>query len=78
MRVAGSLVKLLVTLAVPTAEVIHAVFAACTPDNVVQACLRAGIPLERLSSDVAARITGLRENEGPRFATTLGKPPIPR
>jgi hypothetical protein len=57
MRVEGSLVKLLVTLAVPTDEVIYGVFAAYSPDIVVQACRRAGIPLERLSSDVAARIT---------------------
>ena len=56
MRVEGALVKLLVTLAVPTDEVIYGVFAACSPDIVVQACRRAGIPLERLSSDVAARI----------------------
>jgi hypothetical protein len=57
MRVEGSSVKLLVTLAVPTDEVIYGVFAARSPDVVVQACRRAGIPLERLSSDVAARIT---------------------
>jgi hypothetical protein len=57
MRVEGSLVKLLVTLAVPTDEVIYGVFAARSPDIVVQACRRAGIPLERLSSDVAAWIT---------------------
>lgn len=57
MRVEGSVVNLLVTLAVPTDEVIYGVFAARSPDIVVQACRRAGIPLERLSSDVAARIT---------------------
>jgi hypothetical protein len=56
MRVEGSVVNLLVTLAVPTDEVIYGVFAARSPDIVVQACRRAGIPLERLSSDVAARI----------------------
>jgi hypothetical protein len=77
MRVEGSPVKLLVTLAVPTDEVIYGVFAACSSDTVVQACLRAGIPLERLSSDVAARITELRGIDGLRFAMTLGKPPIP-
>jgi hypothetical protein len=64
MRVEGSPVKLLVTLAVPTDEVIYAVFAACSPDIVVQACRRAGIPLERLSSDVAARTTELRGMRG--------------
>jgi hypothetical protein len=70
MRVEGSLVNLLVTLAVPTDEVIYGVFAARSPDIVVQACRRAGIPLERLSSDVAALITpgctGLRGGNLPR------------
>jgi hypothetical protein len=78
MSVEGSLVKLLVTLAVPTDEVIYGVFAACSPDIVVQACRRAGIPLERLSSDVAARITRVARDWALGFATTLGKPPIPR
>ncbi|BBY05828.1 hypothetical protein [Mycobacterium noviomagense] len=59
MRVEGSLVELLVTLAVPTDEVIYGVFAAPSPDIVVQVCRRAGIPLERLSSDVAAHIMRL-------------------
>jgi hypothetical protein len=77
MRVEGSQVKLLVTLAVPTDEVLYGVFAARSPDIVVQACRRAGIPLERLSSDVAARISRVARNEGLRLATPLGKPPIP-
>lgn len=77
MRVEGSLVKLLMTLAVPTDEVVYGLFAACSPDIVVQACRRAGIPLERLSSDVAARITRGARDEGLQLATTLGKPPIP-
>lgn len=77
MRVEGSPVKLLVTLAVPTDEVIYGVFAACSPDIVVQTCRRAGIPLERLSSDVAARITRVARDEGVKAVTTLGKPPIP-
>jgi hypothetical protein len=77
MRVEGSQVKLLVTLAVPTDEVLYGVFAARSPDIVVQACRRAGIPLERLSSDVAARISRVARNDGLRLATPLGKPPIP-
>ncbi|MGH3525517.1 MAG: hypothetical protein ACRDU4_22480 [Mycobacterium sp.] len=77
MCVEGSPVKLLVTLAVPTDEVIYGVFAACSPDIVIQACRRAGIPLERLSSDVAARITRVARDEGVRLATSLGKSPIP-
>ena len=62
MRVEGSSVELLVTLAVPNDEVIYGVFAACSPDIVVQACRRAGIPLERLSSDVATRITRVAQH----------------
>ena len=62
MRVEGSSVELLVTLAVPTDEVIYGVFAACSPDIVVQTCRRAGIPLERLSSDVATRITRVTQH----------------
>jgi hypothetical protein len=64
MRVEGSLVELLVMLAVPADEVIYGLFAAASPDIVVQACWRAGIPLERLSSDVAARITRASGDEG--------------
>lgn len=75
MRVEGSMVKLLVTLAVPTDEVTYGVFAACSPDIVVRACRRAGIPLERLSSDVAARITRVARDEGLRFAPTFGETP---
>jgi len=55
MRMEGSLVELLVTLAVPTDEVIYGVFAAPSPEIVVEVCRRAGIPLERLSADVAAQ-----------------------
>jgi hypothetical protein len=57
MRVEGALVNLLLTLAVPTDEVIYGVFSAHSPDIVVQACRRAGLPLERITSDVAARFT---------------------
>jgi hypothetical protein len=64
MRVEGSAVKLLVTLAVPTDEVIYGVFAACSPDSVVQVCRRAGIPLERLSSHVRLGSPELRGIEG--------------
>jgi hypothetical protein len=75
MRVEGALVKLVVTLAVPTDEVIYGVFAARSPDIVVQACRRAGIPLERLSSDVAARITRVGRDEELRFAPDLRETP---
>jgi hypothetical protein len=75
MRVEGSPVKLLVTLAVPTDEVIYGVFAARSPDVVVQACRRAGIPLERLSSDVAARITRVARDRGAAVCQDLRKTP---
>jgi hypothetical protein len=78
MRLEGSPVKLLVTLAVPTDEVVYGLFAACSPDSVFQACRRAGIPLERLSSDVAARIIPGCEEKRMQLVTTLGKPPIPQ
>ena len=75
MGVEGSLVKLLVTLAVPTDEVTYGVFAASSPDIVARACWRAGIPLERLSSDVAARITRVARDEGLRCAPAFGETP---
>lgn len=80
MSVAGSPVNLLVTVAVPADEVTYGVFTARSPEMVVQACRRAGIPLERLSSDVATRITQLRDEglpSGHDLKKTLGKPPIP-
>jgi len=49
-------VQLLVTLAVPADEVLYGVFAACSPDVVVDVCERAGVPPHRLSADVGARI----------------------
>jgi hypothetical protein len=52
----GTPVRLMLTLAVPTDEVVYGLFAAESPDNVVEACRRAGIPIARLSTDVAARI----------------------
>ena len=75
MRLEGSVVKLLVTLAVPTDEVTYGVFAASSPDIVARACWRAGIPLERLSSDVGARITRVARDEGLRFAPAFGETP---
>ena len=55
---AGTPVRLLVTLAVPTDEVLYGVFTADSPDAVVAACRQAGVPVERLSTDVGARIDG--------------------
>lgn len=52
MRANGRQVRLLITLAVPTDEVIYGMFSAYSADAVVLTCERAGIPVERLSSDV--------------------------
>jgi len=52
----GTPVRLLLTLAVPTDEVVYGLFAVDSPDIAVEACRRAGIPIARLSTDVAARI----------------------
>ena len=58
MREEGSSVRLLMTLAVPTDEVLYGVFAAPSAKTVSETCRRAGIPAERLTKAVDARITG--------------------
>lgn len=52
----GTPVRLLVTLAVPTDEVLYGVFHAYSPEIVTTTCQRAGFPHQRLSGDVGARI----------------------
>jgi hypothetical protein len=52
----GTPVRLVVTLAVPTDEVLHGVFGAQSPDIVTTTCQRAGIPCQRLSAHVGTRI----------------------
>ena len=49
-------VRLLLTLAVPTDEVVYGVFAALSAQTVSEVCRRAGIPAERLSDAIAARV----------------------
>lgn len=51
----GSRVRLVVTLSVPTDEVLYGVFDADSADAVGAACLRAGVPHQRLSPHVVAR-----------------------
>ena len=53
----GTVVRLLMALAVRSDQVLYGVFAACSPETVVQVCRRAGIPAERLTADVDARIS---------------------
>jgi hypothetical protein len=46
----------LITLSVPTDEVLYGVFDANSPDIVSRACANAGAPHQRLSDHIAARI----------------------
>ena len=43
-------------LAVPTDEVVFGVFAAGTADVVAQTCRQAGVPAQRLTAAIDARI----------------------
>lgn len=52
----GRPVMLLVTLAVPTDEVLYGVFDAKSPEVVTLTCERAGVPHQRLSPHVDTRI----------------------
>jgi hypothetical protein len=52
----GTPVRLVVTLSVPTDEVLYGVFGATSSDIVARTCLQAGVPYQRLSGDVGARI----------------------
>jgi hypothetical protein len=52
----GTPVRLVVTLAVPTDEVLYGVFGAPSGDIVTKTCLQAGVPHQRLSGDVGTRI----------------------
>jgi hypothetical protein len=56
MSAGGCPVRLLITLAVPTDEVVFGVFAASSAQVVAQACDRAGVPAEALVATVDARI----------------------
>ena len=53
----GSPVRLLMTLAVPDDEVVFRVFAAGSAQAVSEACRRAGVPAERLTNAMDARIS---------------------
>ena len=52
----GTPVRLVVTLAVPTDEVLYGVFGAQSPEIVTITCDRAGVPHQRLSAHVGTRI----------------------
>jgi hypothetical protein len=52
----GTPVRLVVTLAVPSDEVLYGVFGAKSPDVVTTTCVRAGVPHQRLTAHVGTRI----------------------
>jgi hypothetical protein len=66
-RAEGSQVRLLITLAVPKDEVLYGLFSACSAATVALTCEYAGIPVERLSSDV---MLGWTDPRGSWHATT--------
>ena len=55
----GGPVRLVVTLAVPTDEVLYGVFGAHSPDIVSRTCLQAGVPHQRLSGDIGTKFRHL-------------------
>ena len=48
--------RLLVTLSVPTDEVLYGVFGARSREIVSRTCMQAGAPHQRLSDDIGTRI----------------------
>lgn len=57
MTAEGSPVQVLMTLAVPTEDVVFAVLAADTAQTVTQMCRRAGLPALRITPAVGTRLT---------------------
>jgi hypothetical protein len=51
-------VRVVMALSVPSDEVVYCLYAARSEDDVLAACVRAGIPAERITADVDARIDG--------------------
>ncbi len=52
----GTPVQLLVTVSVPTDEVLYGVFGAASPEIVSRTCTAAGAPLQRLSPHIGTRV----------------------
>jgi hypothetical protein len=52
---AGSQVKLLATLAVPSDEIVFAVFDSASEQSVAEVCRQAGHPAQRVTASVDAR-----------------------
>lgn len=55
-RAAGVGVHLLLAMAAPNDEVLYSVFAAHSPEVVIETCAHAGRPIERITDDVQFRI----------------------
>jgi len=55
-RAEGSAVQLLVALTAHSDQVLYSVFAASSPDTVRRACERAGLPPERVTAGIEARV----------------------
>jgi hypothetical protein len=53
----GMPVRLLMTVTVPTDEVVFGVIAASSEDIVAQLCSRAGVPAERVTAAIDTRLT---------------------
>ncbi|WP_235632129.1 hypothetical protein [Mycolicibacterium rutilum] len=60
----GTPVRLLVTLSVPTDEVLYGVFGAENQESVSRTCLAAGAPHQRLSAHVGTRIRQCHHQTG--------------
>jgi hypothetical protein len=52
---AGTAVNLLATLAIPSDEIVLAVFGSSSEQSVAEVCRRAGFPAQRLTPSVDAR-----------------------
>lgn len=52
----GSPVRLLMALTAHSDQVLYSVFAASSPDTVRLACERAGLPAERVTAGIEARV----------------------
>jgi hypothetical protein len=83
MRAEGVQVQLIIALAVPTDEVLYGMFSAYSTNSIVLTCERAGIPVERLSSNVllgSSRPPGGSREAGHTNGSEQqahGKPPFP-
>jgi hypothetical protein len=53
-------VRLILSMAVPTDEVLYVVFDASSTAAVVDVCERAGLPPQRITADVGTRIHAAR------------------